>query len=397
MQLSTLTVILAAQLGLAGYLWYQNNQQSEPVPLLAQAEVNSLTVIKGPGKLPPSPTKAENDAANQADTTSQFSLERQQQQWRFNVGSSEQPLWLAANPAKVQQLLTDLQKARLNWPLADSQDSLARFTLSETAYQWQLQITAANGQQQKLWLGDSAGFRQQYIRRDGENAVYQVALNSYELSTDPNQWLDKTLLALQDIQAVRGTDFALSKGSANQPDQPGTPDDWQLSGLAPVQLTANATLNSAAAQQLLNNLQTLTVQQYQPQLSEEATEALQRASTLIISTGKTGTTEEFSLQLAKAGEQYLVRRSDIAAVFSLDQTQYDNLISVNLAKLQQTAVSEVAAQPAPAGPLHQLQPGQTASIAPSDRASAKASEVSAKGGSAHSGNSEAKGPNSQPD
>lgn len=387
MQLSTLSVLLAAQLGLAGYLWLSNNQQTAPAPLLAQAEITRLTLTQGPRKAgsnstAPTSTAADGKpaASNSAPT---LTLQQQDGQWRLNAGSNEQPLWLAASAVKLQPILTDLQKARLHWPLTDSKDSLQRFTLADDAFQWRLQLANAGGQQQTLWLGDSAGFRQQYLRRDGENAVYKIALNSYELSTDPNQWLDKTLLAVKDIQAVRGADFALSKKTGST-----APADWQLSGLLPAALpdplpaqnTADQ-LNQRAVEQLLTNLQTLTVQQYQPKAATAATSWQQAAQLTISSADQAGRIQDVSLQLLKAGEQYLVRRSDIAAVFSLDQTQYDNLASTSLARLQQpaggalasaadgqTTSQAVAGQPVSGNSavkaLQQLKAGQTARVAP---------------------------------
>lgn len=375
MQLSTLAVLLAAQLGLAGYLWYSNNQQTEPAPLLQHTQLQTLTLTKGPGKADSNAAAASTDGGSQDHSGQTLTLQQQDGQWRLNAGSAEQPVWLAASTVKLQPILTDLQKARLHWPITDSKDSLQRFTLADNAYQWRLQVGNAQGQQQTLWLGDSAGFRQQYLRRDGENAVYKIALNSFELSVDPNQWLDKTLLAVKDIQAVRGADFALSKKT-------GSTADWQLSGLLPAQLpqqNAFGNPNKAAVEQLLTNLQTLTVQQYQTKPAIED-KTWQAATELTISSGEQGDRRDVRLQLVKAGEQYLVRRSDIAAVFSLDQTQYNNLVSITLASLQQSAKDAVAAtatsavaDPARSGDagsntalktLQQLKAGQTVVVAP---------------------------------
>lgn len=387
MKLSHLSVLLAAQLGLAGYLWYQNNQQVAATPLLAQQEITSLTLTKGPGKAAapmPDQTHADHAQSNatradntqsamtepkrQPDSTS-VTLQQQNGRWQLNAGSAQQPLWLAASPSKMQQLLGDLQKARLTWPLADTKDSLARFTLSDDAWQWQLKLTSANGASQTLWLGDNAGFRQQYLRRDGETAVYKIALNSYELSTAAEQWLDQNLLAVQDIVQVRGADFSLRKAT-------GDAAGWQVSGLLPAVLPAStaATDNAStpaepsAAEALLHNLQTLRVQGYQASLSAEAEQALQNATKLTIRTQANGNNNELLLELAKAGEQYLARRSDLNAVFRIDQSTYQSLSSTNLAALRAKAPAAVASTAPPAsssqqllkGLQQQLQPGQTA-------------------------------------
>lgn len=361
MQVSHLALLLAAQLGLAALLWYGNHQPTVAQPLLASNQLTELTLVKGPGKA------ASAEAKPTAAAETSFSLRQQNGQWQFNAGSAEQPLWLAANPAKMQQLLTDLQKARLNWPLADSADSQRRFAVAPDQYHWQLQLKAAGTDAvQTLWLGDSAGFRQQYLRRDGDNAVYQIALNSYELSVEPEQWLDKNQLAFKDIQAVRGPDYSLLKtqpGATPKTDKP----VWQLAGLTPSADAAAPALDQNQADQLLNSLQTLTVQQYVAKPTAEATAALEKAPRLsITAANRDGKTSELILQLAEAGGQYWLRRSDLDAVFSIGQSQYQSLVSTNLAKLSKPAEQQVAGKTQSPGTQaldklsQQLQPGKTA-------------------------------------
>jgi hypothetical protein len=372
MQVSHLAVLLAAQLGLAAALWYHNHQPTVAQPLLASNELAELTIVKGPGKAQTGEPPAAADS-----TASSFSLRQHNGHWQFNAGTAGQPLWLAANPAKVQQLLTDLQKARLNWPLADSADSQRRFAVAPDQYHWQLQLKAAGSAAiQTLWLGDNAGFRQQYLRRDGENAVYQIALNSYELSVEPEQWLDKNLLAFKDIQAVRGPDYSLLKaqpvaGQHQTADKPA----WQLTGLTPAANAAAPALNQSQADQLLSSLQTLTVQQYIAKPAAEATAALAKAPRLTVTaTDREGKTTDLDLQLAEVSGQYVLRRSDVDAVFRVEQSLYQNLLSTNLAALSKPAGQQLAtaAQSPGTQALHQLsqqlQPGKTAAQAPSAEA-----------------------------
>jgi len=366
MQVSHLALLLAAQLGLAALLWYGNHQPTVAQPLLASNQLTELTLVKGPGKAASAAAKP----AAAAETS--FSLRQQNGQWQFNAGSAEQPLWLAANPAKMQQLLTDLQKARLNWPLADSADSQRRFAVAPDQYRWQLQLkTAGSAAAQTLWIGDSAGFRQQYLRRDGENAVYQIALNSYELSVEPEQWLDKNLLAFKDIQAVRGPDYSLQK-SPSATGQVKTADKpvWQLAGLTPAANVTAAALNQSQADQLLSSLQTLTVQQYIARPAADATAALAKAPRLTVTaTNREGKTTDLDLQLAEVGGQYLLRRSDVDAVFSVEHSQYQKLRSTNLAALSKTAEQQLATSAQSPGTKaleqlsQQLQAGKTAGSA----------------------------------
>ena len=366
MQVSHLAILLTAQLGLAGMLWYSNHQPTQAQPLLASNDLTELTLVKGPGKT--------SDTAAKSTVAASFSLRQHQGHWQFNAGSADQPLWLAAKPAKVQQLLTDLQKARLNWPLADSVDSQRRFAVAPDQYHWQLQLKSAGTDAvQTLWLGDSAGFRQQYLRRDGDSAVYQITLNSYELSVEPEQWLDKNLLAFKDIQAVRGPDYSLLKTRPPVTDANRTADKpvWQLAGLVPAADAATPALTQSQADQLLNSLQTLTVQQHVAKPSAEATAALAQAPRLTVTAANLdGTTTELNLHLAEAGGQYLLRRSDLDAVFSTDQSLYQSLVSTNLATLSKTTEQQVANTSQSPGTQaldklsQQLLPGKTAGAQP---------------------------------
>ena len=46
-----------------------------------------------------------------------------------------------------------------------------------------------------VYLGDSAGPRRSHVRTAGQNAVYTIALASYELPTAADDWLDRAMLA----------------------------------------------------------------------------------------------------------------------------------------------------------------------------------------------------------
>ena len=362
MQVSHLAVLLAAQLGLAGMLWYNNHQPQVVQPLLTSTELTELTLVKGPGKV--------EDAEAKPTAASSFSLRQHDGQWQFNAGNSTQPLWLAVDPAKLQQLLTDLQNARLNWPLAETADSQHRFAVAPDQYHWQLQLKAADTETvQTLWLGDSAGFRQQYLRRDGENAVYQIALNSYELSVEPQQWLDKKQLAFKDIQAVRGPDYSLLKTQPATTVMTPNADKpvWQLAGLTPAADAAALALDQSQADQLLSSLQTLTVQQFVAKPTADVNAALAKAPRLTITAAnRDGQTSELSLRLAEVGGQYLLQRSDLDAVFSVEQNLYQSLVNTNLAQLSKPAEQQVASTKPSSGTQalvklsQQLQPGKTA-------------------------------------
>lgn len=356
MKLTTLSALLAVQLGVAGYLWFSQQNMPQAEPLLADGQISQLVLQQGPAQSTAPDAAQAADGATPAAPAS-LTLVRQGQRWWLQLPAKDQDsdgLRVAAAPAKIDALLSDLGKVRLQWPVADSSGSQHRFKVASEAHQWQLSLQSPAGTQ-RLWLGDSAGLRQLYLRRDGETAIYNVALNSDALSTDLNQWLDPDQLAVKALQAVRGADFQLVK----------TAQQWQLAPAAAATAeplpTGKLQADQAASQALADQLQNLKVQSlYQ---GDWPTDAL--ALQLTTAEG------DLTLSLAKAGETYLAKRSDQQAMFRIDAVLYQQLSSPTLASLQakagdQALASQDKTKPAAApasslAPLaDKLKPGQTA-------------------------------------
>lgn len=372
MKLTTLSALLAVQLGVAGYLWFSQQHLQQAEPLLADGQISQLVLQQGPADNATTDTARATEGAATPAAPASLTLVRQDQRWWLQLPAKDNDsagLRVAAAPAKIDTLLNELGQIRLQWPVADSSDSQRRFKVASEAHQWQLSLQTPAGTQ-RLWLGDSAGLRQLYLRRDGETAIYNVALNSYVLSTDLNQWLDPDQLAVKALQAVRGADFQLVK----------TDQQWQLAPAAPLTLQAATAgtrpatsaaaapagplpagqlqADQAASQALADQLQNLKVQSlYQGDWPADAL-ALQ------LSTAE----GDLTLSLAKTGEMYLAKRSDQQAVFRIDAALYQQLSSPTLASLQakagdQALASQDKTKPAASSltPLaDKLKPGQTA-------------------------------------
>jgi len=220
MKLTTLSVLLAVQLGVAGLLWLNQQQIQQSEPLMADSPINQLVLQQGPA------ASADTRQTQASETATRLTLVRQDQRWWLQLPANDNnsdSVRVAVAPAKIDTLLRELEQIRLQWPVADSADSQRRFNVSPDAHQWQLSLQSPTGTEQ-FWLGNSAGLRQLYLRRDGESAIYNVGLNSYALSTDWNQWLDPDQLAVKSLLAVRGADFQLVK----------TNNQWQLAPAAPL-------------------------------------------------------------------------------------------------------------------------------------------------------------------
>ena len=115
-------------------------------------------------------------------------LTRDGEAWRLADG-------LPADGGKISELLADLSDLDAPWPVATSDDSAERFEVTEGNHQRRLLIEDEDGPVADLLLGTSPGYRRVHARLSGESEVYSIDFSNYEAPTDPDQWLDKALLA----------------------------------------------------------------------------------------------------------------------------------------------------------------------------------------------------------
>ena len=124
----------------------------------------------------------------------QVQLVRDGEDWRLADGALD---GLPADDVKVSDLLADLADLDAPWPVATSDDSAERFEVTEGNHQRRVLIEDEDGMVADVLLGTSPGYRRVHARRTGDREVYSIDFSNYEAPTDPDQWLDKTLLAAQ--------------------------------------------------------------------------------------------------------------------------------------------------------------------------------------------------------
>lgn len=129
-----------------------------------------------------------------------------------NVWSAEQNQKLPAPTDKVTSLLHDLKNLRVQWPVATTQSAAERFDVSEHNANKTVVFKKGKEVLGTLYLGTSPGLRKVHARMAGDNNIYAVEFASYRLSTDNNEWFDKSLLkATGEIQSVKTPSFELTK------------------------------------------------------------------------------------------------------------------------------------------------------------------------------------------
>jgi len=119
---------------------------------------------------------------------------------------------LPASESKVQQALDTLASSKRGWPVATTESGRERFKVLDDNFHKKVVLANAEEALETLYLGTSPGYRQVHARLAGEDEVYAVKLNSYEISPEPDAWLDQTLLQPDgEITSLQGPDFDLQK------------------------------------------------------------------------------------------------------------------------------------------------------------------------------------------
>lgn len=195
-----LIAVLAAQLVVAGGIYYADRPpasgQIQTVVLDADtSRIDSITVVAEDGE--------------------QTRLDKVDGRWLLPGYHG-----LPASATRVAQALEQLAASRLGWPVATTASGRERFQVGADNFHKKIVLAGAGETLQTLYLGTSPGIRQVHLRRDGEDEVYAVSLDSYEIAPRPERWLDASLLQPgAEVTALRGPDFALEKSG----------DEWRVS------------------------------------------------------------------------------------------------------------------------------------------------------------------------
>jgi hypothetical protein len=128
-----------------------------------------------------------------------------------------------ANEAKVQSFAAKLAGLKKRIPVATSAAAAERFQVAEEGFERRIELAHA-GEESTVYLGDSPGMGRVYARAEGDDAVYEVALASYEAPADPDDWAatDRLRVPVEEVTRVGLGDLVLVKQD----------DAWTLEDLA---------------------------------------------------------------------------------------------------------------------------------------------------------------------
>lgn len=234
---------------------------------------------------------------------------------------------LPVDQAKMDGLMTKFSTLNGGWPVATTASSHERFEVAENKYQRHVILYQGETSKAELYVGNSPGFRKAHVRKAGSDAVYAAQLNTFELPTLADDWLDKTLLASKGVKRIQGSDYVLEKQQEN----------WSL--VSPV----NSELNQQKAKDLVAAFESLRVTGRIERAVDETNSGTQTAVIQI-----TNDTNELSYSFIQLGGNYVVKRSDVDHYFSLAEADYQRITAQTAAQLQAASPPADEAQGVPA-------------------------------------------------
>ena len=294
-----LSIALAVQLIIAGGLLAAHRQSStEDVaqPLLASARDSIDRIVISTDESSVTLTKAED-------------------QWRMD-GQENLPV----AESKLEGVIDQIETAKAGWPVARTDSSRERLEVADDKYQKRLQLYSGDEMVSDLYVGTSPGFHKVHVRRAGEDEVYAVVLNSYDLTAKTDDWLDKEVLKVDEITQIKGADFNLKN----------VDNSWTFVNEDNQEALE---LDKDKAKELASAISSLRVQGIADRTLDETP----------VEIAVSGSDGEVKYQFAENDNKYYVTRSDIGAVFTLNKFDYERITKFNrnqLAKQQAAPEAE---------------------------------------------------------
>lgn len=212
---------------------------------------------------------------------------------------------------KVSSLTTELATMQVTWPITSTASSHERFKVTNDNFEKQVYFTDNQGNEQKLLLGKSPSFKKLYARNIDDDDVYSIDYNTYQLSADKNDWLDKSQLAIDSISKISHSVVNLEKSGS----------DWQLA--APSSLNEQQVLDEEYIEDFINQLTSLAV----TGITEEVFEPTNKLTVFDEQDRK------FVYSFAAVDDSYYVQRDDIEQWFQLSKSKYEKLAHLSFDQL----------------------------------------------------------------
>jgi hypothetical protein len=238
-----------------------------------------------------------------------------------------------ADSARVEALVSTLASLKRGWPVATTRDAAARFQVADDGFAHKIQLKSGDKVVATLLVGTSPQYRVTNVRIDGADAIYAVALGSYEIGGKAGDWEDKSLLSL-------------SSADITKIELPGITLVRDKSGLHAADLAPDEEMvpeKTAAVER------ELAFPAYSAILGSEAKPdyGLDKPVTSVSLTLKEGRQVHYDIGKMTTGNDYALRASDQTFLFQVPQYALDDVVAANRSVLVRRK-AQVSGQPKPA-------------------------------------------------
>lgn len=218
---------------------------------------------------------------------------------------------LPADAEKVEALLSGVTEQNLSWPIARSSAARQRFQVADYYYQRRLTMLFDGEKQGTLYLGTSPGFRKVYARSAGQDAIYSIELNTFDVPATADAWLEPKLLQVRAPLRIDADLYNLYlENGIWRSATGGTPDEKELEAL-------------------INALKTLQVdgvadEDLQRDLAETEADLSLKVQSLA---------GEVQLELMTLDDAHFIHSSEFALFFKLSALDYDRLMRIDAGRV----------------------------------------------------------------
>jgi len=218
---------------------------------------------------------------------------------------------LPADPEMVSGLLAGLLSQSEEWPVAHSAAARQRFQVADYLFQRRIELFSGSRALGTVYLGTSPGFRKVHARHGDQDEIFATNFNVFDAPANGGDWIDARLLQIRTPMRVDADTYSIHReGGEWRSGSGATPDERELlsllSALRSLQVKGVATeeqaqqLNGAEAELVLN-IDSLS--------------------------GK------ITLQLYRLPGVNFIRSSEYPVFFTLGSYAYDQLTSVDIARI----------------------------------------------------------------
>ncbi len=313
-----LSGVLVLQLAVAGGLLWKSNSQADFAPAMQLVNVDPSTV----------------DEIIIDDGEGRITLTSDLDQWHMD--DEHETL---ASTEKINQLISDITELNPGLPVTSTKSSHQQLEVDEDGFQRRVTLKAGNEAVADLYLGTSPGYRKSHIRRVDQDQVYAAELNTFDVPTNHDAWLDKNLLALDNVSGVRSESIELALAD----------EQWMI--VLPQDKTETHDVDQNGIASLVSRLASLRVDGFAiPLESDEPADAMAASDEseepeqlLTHSITVVQNDKPVTLLMNRKGSNATIERSDVKGLFALPISTFDELTAE---VIQQLIVEKGAEAPA---------------------------------------------------